>query len=333
MVFDQVTYSLSSLDVSLLERVHKKGFAEFIKGADDPTVWEYAKLYPVWHDLKLGRCPVFFTSDPRYQYPQDGKKHGREDFKLVIYTPKLRSHRKTYYAWIHELELPKSRWFLLTLTVYRSVGFVNAWKNINFWLSAFLHRFRNWLRRRGFHLVYLWVVESHKDGFPHVHVLLSFPYLSNTTLPQLVELFHSWWVSTDGSRLSALHGVDLKYIGNNPVEVKDYILKYLVKSHNKYWGYTRNGDVVTVRASTLLIWIFRVRLFGMSRDLRVPMRKSSVRLSYAGFTTAYRVWKAFYEELNLPYGSWLSDFLDMVYIVRGAAWSDYLLKYGSLDGW
>jgi len=148
-----------------------------------------------------------------------------------------------------------------------------------------------------------------------------------------VELFHSWWVSKDGSRLSALHGVDLKLIGNNPVQVRDYVLKYLVKSHNKYWGYTRDGYKVTVRASTLLIWVFRVKLFGMSRDLRAPMRKSSVRLAYVGSTTAYRVWKAFYEELKISYDAWLPTFLDMVYIVRGAAWSDYLTKYGSLDGW
>jgi hypothetical protein len=329
-----LTYSLSSLDVSLLERVHKKGFAEFIKGADDPTVWEYAKLYPVWHDLKLGNCPVFLTSDPSYQYPQDGKKHGREVIKLVVYTPKLRSHRKTYYAWLKELELPKSRWFLLTLTLYRSVGLVNAWKNINFWVSAFLHRFRNWLRRRyGYQLVYLWVIESHQDEFPHVHVLLSFPFLSDITLPQLLELFHSWWISKDGSRLSAFQGIDLKHVRGGVDEVKAYVLKYLVKSHNKYWGYTLNGDVVSVRASTLLMWVFRVKLFGMSRDLRAPMKKSSVRLFWVGSTTAYRVYKAFYEDLKISYSAWLPTFLDLVYIVRGAAWLDYLTKYGSLDGW
>jgi hypothetical protein len=334
MASDLLTYSLSSLDESLLDQVHKKGFAEFIKGADDPTVWEYAKLYPIWHELKLGKCPVFLTSDPSYQYPQDGKKHGREDFKLVVYTPKLRSHRKTYYAWIKELELPKSRWFLLTLTLYRSVGFVNAWKNINFWVSAFLHRFRNWLRRRyGYQLVYLWVIENHKDGFPHVHVLLSFPFLPDITLPQLLELFHSWWVSEDGSRLSAFQGIDLKYVRGGVQEVKAYVLKYLVKSHSKYWGYTRKGDFVSVRASTLLMWVFRVKLFGMSRDLRAPMRKSSVLLVWAGSTTAYRVYKAFYEDLKISYEEWLPTFLDMVYIVRGAAWLDYLTKYGSLDGW
>ena len=58
MASDLLTYSLSSLDASLLDQVHKKGFAEFIKGADDPTVWEYAKLYPIWHDLKRGFEPA-----------------------------------------------------------------------------------------------------------------------------------------------------------------------------------------------------------------------------------------------------------------------------------
>jgi hypothetical protein len=64
-----------------------------------------------------------------------------------------------------------------------------------------------------------------------------------------------------------------------------------------------------------------------------PVRRSSVCLVWIGTTTAYRVWKAFYEDLKTSYWDWLPSFLDMVYIVRGAAWADYLTKYGSLDGW
>ncbi len=296
---DVDVYPFPSSDDPKLAVIHKKGFAEAVKKASKEEVWEYANLFPAWYYKKLRKLPV---------YLRDGKR-------VIVLTPKLRSHRKGYYYWIKHLPLPSGgNWYLLTLTLYRSVSIEEAWKNINHWTSAFLHRFRKMLHRKyGVELSYLWVIEVHMDGYPHVHILFSMPYVKELNFSTLLRLFQSFWVDDDGRSLCAPHGVDLKYIGKDVSQVKAYVLKYLVKNHHKYWRFASGNGMVAVRKSTRLIWLFRVRLFGMSQNIRRPLKDGSGRkeeIKWYGHTSANLVHKLFYKHLGIPFEYWIWGFME-----------------------
>ncbi len=244
---DVIEYAYPNPDDPKLLRVHKKGFLEEIRQASVEEVLEYAKLFAVWRDKKLRSCPVVEF----------------EDGKIGVGLPKVRSLRKDYYAWIKDLDLPKLNYRLVTLTLFRELGIVYSWSRVNRWISACLHRVRVKLKRDyGVDILYLWVVEVHKDGFPHVHILFGLSrYVPALSFEVLLKIFQDAWVDDDGRKLCAKQGVDIRYIGRDVEKVKNYVLKYLVKDHWKIWAIEVKDGLVRARLSTLLIWLFKVRLF------------------------------------------------------------------------
>lgn len=88
-------------------------------------------------------------------------------------------------ARMHEFELRHQRVkpAMLTLT-YREVG---AWNKRH--VSELLRHIRNWLRRRGHHLRYVWVAELQQRGALHYHVLLWLP--RGLCLPKPDK--QGWW--------------------------------------------------------------------------------------------------------------------------------------------
>ncbi|WP_424180737.1 rolling circle replication-associated protein [Thermocrinis sp.] len=300
---DVVVVPFPNPDDPRLARVHKKGFAEEIKGASAEEVEEWARLYPGWYYRKFRKMAVLWYSTEK---------------KVRVEVPKLRSHRSDYYAWIRYLPLPEGGyWYLLTLTLYRGVGFDNAWKNINRWTSRLLNRFRTYLKAKyRVNPTYLWVVENHQDGFPHVHVLFRMRYIQELDFKTLLSMFQSYWVDDEGKPLCAPHGVDLWYIGRNVQQVRDYVLKYLVKQHHRYWAVEElpNG-MVAFRRSTSRIWLYRVKLFGMSQDIRAMLRerqrervanRKPLEVKFYGSVSANRLHKHFYKPLGIPWGYWVS---------------------------
>jgi hypothetical protein len=266
---DVVEFPYPNPDDPKLRQVHKKGFAQFIRSAPDEVVLEYAKLFPAWRDVKLRGCPVFYFED---------------DGVVGVSVPKLRALRSDYYEWIKDLELPRAYYRFVTLTLYRSVGIVQAWKNISHWVSACLNRVRVKLKRDyGVEITYLWAIEVHYDGFPHVHLVFGLDrYVPGLTFEVLLKIFQDAWVDDDGNPLCAPQGVDIRYVGRDVRVVKDYLLKYLVKDHWKVWAVEVKDGVVRVRLSTLLIWLFRVRLFGMSQNLKRPERVKRTGVKFYG---------------------------------------------------
>jgi len=240
-----VEYSLADLDESALKVLSQWGGRE---ERNSHNALELAKLYPIWYEKK-SRFLLLFKD--------------RLNKKLRIKMPRLRAFRKHHYSWIKYLDFPSGNWVLLTLTLKRDIPIQRAWCYINTWTSAFLERLRDYVRKvKKSRLSYLWVVEAHADGYPHVHILCSFPFIP---VGKLID----WWVDENGNPLAAMQGVDVRFIGSFE-NVKNYVVKYLVKHHNKYWAFHRQGDRVRVRLATLYIWYFRVRIFGMSRDIRRP---------------------------------------------------------------
>jgi hypothetical protein len=307
---DAVVIPLPEPDDVRLKKVHKKGFADFVKTLSVDEFEEWLKLYPSWYLKNLRQFLVLYN--PREK-------------KVRVVVPKRRAHRADYYAWLKYLPLPKGGyWYLLTLTLYRSVGLVNAWRSINRWISKFMNRFRSYLNTvYGKDLSYLWVVEAHEDGFPHVHVLIRMPYVSSKlNFARLLDFFHSWWVDDEGNPLCARHGVDLKCVRGGVDEVRRYLLKYLVKNHAKYWRVEVYPDGrVAYRRSSALMWLFRVRLFGMSQDIRGTLKeeeknrvKGRSKWIWYGSTPASRVYRLFYKPLGIAWELWIYQLPDKCYM-------------------
>jgi len=293
---DVVVCPMPNPDDPRLRKVHKKGFLEMLRSASSEEIDEWASLYPAWYLSRFRKMFVLWSPSAK---------------KVRVGVPRLRSHRSDYYSWIRFLPLPRGGyWYLLTLTLYRSVSLQDAWRNINRWTSRFLHRFRVYLKTKyNAEVSYLWVVEVHRDGYPHVHVLFMMPYIYDLNFYVLLSKFQSYWVDDNGNSLCAPQGVDLKYLGRNVQAVRDYLLKYLVKEHHKYWrvGMIPDGRVV-YRKSSALMWLFRVRLFGMSQDIRAKLRereslrqKNSSDYVWYGFVSANRLHKIFYKQFGVSY--------------------------------
>jgi hypothetical protein len=146
-----------------------------------------------------------------------------------------------------------------------------------------------------------------------VHILASFPFVD-------VEQIYAWWKSGD-VQLSAFQGVDVEFIGRDVEKVKEYVLKYLVKNHDKYWRFYARGDEVTVRLSTLFMWYFRVPLLFMSRSIRALARALRARFRaqfensgefsvFVGISDFWLLWRLFYKPLKIPLSEFFKGFVE-----------------------
>jgi hypothetical protein len=149
------------------------------------------------------------------------------------------------------------------------------------------------------------------------------PYVDpKLTLNRLIDLFHSWWVDDDGNPLCARHGVDLRFVRGGVNEVRAYVLKYLVKNHHKYWRVEVYPDGrVAYRRSSALMWVFRVRLFGMSQDIRASLRekeknreKGPSKWIWYGTVPSIRVYRLFYAPLGIAWELWLCHLPEKCYM-------------------
>jgi hypothetical protein len=139
-------------------------------------------------------------------------------------------------------------------------------------------------------------------------------------------MFQSYWVDDEGNPLCAPNGVDLKYIGRDVRRVRDYVLKYLVKDHHKVWRVQIFPDGrVAFRLSAAYIWLFRVRLFGMSLDIRDDLRKKEKEKEkekssgssgwvWYGTTPSSRVYHLFYESSGITWEEWIYRLPDKCYM-------------------
>ena len=296
-----VEYSLEGLDEGSLKWLREWQGREV---RNSHNAFELAKYYVLWYEKK-SRFLLLFKDE--------------ENKRLMVRVPKLRAFRKHHYAWIKHLDFPPGRpWVLITLTLKkREISLQDAWAKINSWTSAFLKRFREYLRKvKRAKLSYLWVVEPHADDYPHVHILASFPFVD-------VQKIWEWWVDEQGNPLSEFQGVDVRFIGSFQ-NVKEYVVKYLVKGHHKYWAFYRDGDKVKVRLSTLFIWYFRVKLFGMSRDLRRPKQSWTSAFSFFGLVSTFSVWRVFYYPFQIALSVAWQCWMDTGGIERDIFYLPYL---------
>ena len=287
---DIVEFDLADLDPSLLRILRDWSGGRLVRNSHNATY--LALHYVAWYLSYLGSLPVFVN---------------KEKQKFSIRPPNLRAFNKRYYKWLKHVQLPKGKYVLITLTLKRDISLQDAFCYINSWVSRFLKRFRDYLRRvkkwRSFD--YLGVIEFHKDGYPHVHILARFPFVS-------IHKIYEWWRDNQ-KHLSEFQGVDVKFIGSHE-NAKAYVLKYLTKAQNTYWRFQvfqdeRGNIKVRVRLSTCFAWYFRVKLFFCSRSIKRSKRSSS-GWQIAGLTSAHKVWKFFYRRLGVDKHQFWSGFID-----------------------
>jgi len=293
-----VEYRLDELDENLLWVLKDWSGGRKVRNVDN--AFELAKLYPLWYEASKRRVFIF--------------KNGQ---RILIRPNGKRAFNRRYYAWLKDLEIPNGRWVLITLTLNRSISRQDAWANINSWTSDFIRRMRAYLKKvKGVsRFSYFWVVEPHGDDYPHVHILAKFPFVS-------IDRIYGWW-KAEGEQLSAFQGVDVKFIGSAE-NVRQYLLKYLVKNHHRYWDYQKLSDGrVRVREASLWMWYFRVTLFGMSRGKRRCSKRAS-GFQFVGFTSLERVWWLFYRPYRISEEVFWSGFIDAGSIEVSSIWLPYL---------
>jgi hypothetical protein len=293
-----IEYSLDDVHASQLKFLSDFSGGRAVRNSHNAL--DLAKLYPLWYEkYAKGRSLRVY--------------HFKNAKKISVSLPKLRAFRKNYYYFLKHIPLPDARWVLLTLTLSRDIPIQDAYANIGSWVRDFLQRFRVYLKKvkkfTQFH--YFWVMEYHQDSYPHIHILCTFPFIG-------LEKIFEWWVDNEGKQLSEFQGVDVKFVGGSQ-NVKDYLLKYLVKQHAKYWAFHRlPGNRVRVKLATLFAWYFRVRIFGMSKSL-LKLAKSwrssssfvpSQDCEFLGFTSSFHVWKVFYRTFSISPSMFWSGFIE-----------------------
>lgn len=117
-----------------------------------------------------------------------------------------------------------TRHVFATLTYSRDINSQARWATISHHYNRFIQSTR---RLHRCNIEYLRVVESHKDGYPHIHVLLQFPdariRIENTRYftPTLYAKWKGQWQ----------HGhSDFQKPKHSGTQTLSYILKYLIKN-------------------------------------------------------------------------------------------------------
>lgn len=116
---------------------------------------------------------------------------------------------------------------------------------------------------------YIWVVENHKSGYPHVHLLV----FDRFTEDEILSI-RSYWSSVAGIG-SFDEGVNVEYSGYGQSYTAS---KYLVKYMNKQFMRIKEKGVGSFSSPeyvfNAIAWKYKYRLFGMSRDLSAVSRIS-----------------------------------------------------------
>jgi hypothetical protein len=302
---DWIEYDLSELQEDLLPIVTDFSGGRLARNVDNAL--QLAKLYPIWYEKKKRFLKFYISEDGKY---------------IRVVPDRVRALRKYYYSWVNNLKFPNGRkWVLITLTVGRHYSMQDAWCYINNWVSKFIYRFYNYLRRvkKFTDFQYIWCIEPHRDGYPHVHLLASFPFVP-------LETIIGWWRDHEGNPICAPHGVDVKFVRDFE-QVKSYVVSYLVKGHSSYWSFYREGSKVTVRLSTLWIWYFRVQLLGVSRGLKATLKQQEqgqdgqsnffldrsllyrgLRFIFVGYVSFFSFWKTYFYKFPM------ADIWEMLYL-------------------
>jgi len=147
-------------------------------------------------------------------------------------------------------KLPRKRkCVMITLTFDRKRhSLIEACAIVGKEIRRFLNSLNEWRKRRGFRkrLGYCWVIEFHRDLYPHVHII--FPGLKYVAPKEVIE---------------KLWGKGFTRVEQQRVDVAGYLVGYVSKAEKKYGI-----------AEKALLWFFGIRIHDRSKSLVKRMWKN-----------------------------------------------------------
>lgn len=171
-----------------------------------------------------------------------------------------RKVKKSLGPLLYNRDYRRSVFLTLTLDPAKFSGLPNAWREITPQFNRFMTElFTRKLKRR---IPYIAVVEAHKKGYPHIHIL----FLGVSRIMDWREIRNIWglghtWINR------TYEGKKIK----NPVA---YMFKYITKTFTK----TNEKNELT----HALLWLFHRRSYLNSRNLVQPLNslKNGVKGEY-----------------------------------------------------
>lgn len=108
------------------------------------------------------------------------------------------------------------------------IGIRQAWESIHVYIRRYTHALRDALRNNsdalavkgGGKLEYAWVIEAHKSGWPHVHMVHNLRWLDR-------EWSRSAWARATRCEILAVHGAVVR----DESDCSRYLVKYLAKAN------------------------------------------------------------------------------------------------------
>jgi len=144
------------------------------------------------------------------KYREQYKVHISNNSKNGFYWDKIENE---YHKWLKGESKP-----LDVKDLYKIL--VNQWNNFN--RSGFIQRYK----KKGYKINYIRVVEPHKDGTPHFHILL---YINKNHIGDLKEVFEKFFPAPRNHKSKNGYGETYGF-QTNIRSAAGYILKYILKS-------------------------------------------------------------------------------------------------------
>jgi hypothetical protein len=204
---------------------------------DEFTVTRELPYIHRWTDLYKKSVLAKF-----YQLEAYIKEHPADVITLLTLT--------TYHAY-DQFGRPSK---ISTTTIPESFGLLkNGWNGI-----------RDSLNYRK--LQYVWILEPHKTGYPHIHVCILGKVIQKDQ-QKIINLWHKYGCG------SLEHGAQFsEKKGNDSVKsIRNYLMKYMVKAwHDSEW-------TTAQLVFNSLVWHNNWRLWGSSKNLTIIMRNRKIK--------------------------------------------------------
>ena len=165
------------------------------------------------------------------------------------------------------------------VTIPQSFDMLKAsWKRLRMALRQYLPSNR-----------YVWIMEPHKTGYPHLHVII-FEGVNKETQAAISRLWSKKYKAG-----SADHGVNfaIKTPDESIRSMRNYLMKYVAKGFTSTGSKFGEGDTwgTGELVFNALVWEYKWRIFGASRGLSKVMqhvKKTDCGVSYSYFATELR---------------------------------------------
>jgi hypothetical protein len=161
---------------------------------------------------------------------------------------------------------------MLTLTTYQDGQYSATITGKKLTIPESFHKLKNsWdslrdaIKRRLPNVPFVWIMEPHQSGYPHLHIIL-FADVDRGTQESIKTLWSKKYQAG-----SYDHGAD--FAVSKPEEsiksIRNYLVKYIAKGFTSTGSKYEDGDIWTAGQTVFyaLVRKYRWRLFGASRDI------------------------------------------------------------------